>query len=148
MIKKIIISLISSVFILSAASCESPPPPSLSIGSEQDCTLYCNDKIFVCHIQQLGDELCSVTLTKPKELSGLCYRYSDGEYNFCYNGLCSRNESQLLPQNSLLYMTLKALRSLQSNPPALTAGSEGYTADTGTFTVYTDNEGRLTSLSF
>ena len=146
--KIIILSLVSSLFIISSSSCAESPPPTLSLGSEQDISIYYCDKSYGCHIQMLGDEVCTVTFTKPQELSGLSFKHSDGEYSLCYNGLCSKNSSPALPRSSLLYMTMEALQSLKNNPPVLQKNNERYTASENAYTLYADEDGRLTELSF
>ena len=45
-------------------------------------------------------------------------------------------------------MTMEALQSLKNNPPVLQKNNERYTASENAYTLYADEDGRLTELSF
>lgn len=108
------------------------------------------DFTLEAQVQRTADGELDITLTSPKEISGLAYSYSD-KFDMSYNELYCETETDYLPDFSFAQVIYNVLEDFYTNAECTDKGADGCTykgnSMSGEYMVKTDKEGYITDIS-
>ncbi len=150
--KKLIAALSAMILMISAGACsEKDNTPELRLEKERNCVINYLGNDYNCTLGFLSDNVESVTLNSPENLSGLSFRCSNGKYTISLGSLICRSDSLLIPDDSFPAAVSGIMKDLRKNKEniKLSQAEKGfsYSSDSKiSYTVKTDNNGHITEI--
>ena len=117
--KRIIILILTTILLLTLASCGSPP--TLKTDFSAMFSAQCGDTIYAGTLNKNGDRL-TITMKEPYPIAGMVFDYSDGGLSIKSRGHSTNADADYLPANSVPASLRNALLYL---PQAGFTGSQG-----------------------